>query len=129
MPVHGVFGAAVGFQPLGLKRRLVFGVHTTMDLDKDWEFNGFMGYQHYFGYVAPYVTALAGTWARSKDDIRFNLGGEAGIKLYPGNTVFHFNMSVGSSFASPLHGSLGIGLDLGEKTVWQVLLFPLYFCR
>jgi hypothetical protein len=128
-PTHGIIGVGVSFQPLLLLRRFHFGAVWAMDLDQRWELSGFAGYQHFFGYIAPYVMALAGMRTGPDDPPRYDLGGELGVKLYPGTNVIHFNLAVGSSLGSPIHGSLGIGFDLSEPGFWQALMLPLLFCR
>ena len=128
-PEHGIVGMAIGFQPFALLRRMHFGVQAAVDVETIWELNGFVGYQHYFGYVAPYVMALGGVRLEKDEPVLANVGGELGVKLYPGITGFHFNFAVGTSLASPFHGSLGIGFDLGSRDFWKVVLFPLALCR
>jgi hypothetical protein len=110
---RGGLGGAMTFnvQPMAfLSRRLdirfnaVFGASAT-------ELNGFIGYQHFAStWAVPYARMMLGRLPGAPPGMGFNYGGELGLKLCLG-PIGHLEFAVGSSRGSPLHASVGLGLN------------------
>lgn len=103
------YALAYFFQPMALEsRRLSIGLHFTWKGPKAEEFNAAFGYQHYLSsQFVPYTTVLLGGAFQKHT---FNVGGELGMKWCWGPWG-HLRLGVGSSVASPLHASFGIGIN------------------
>ncbi|WNG36928.1 hypothetical protein F0U61_27055 [Archangium violaceum] len=75
------------------------------------ELNGFIGYQHFAStWAVPYVRMMLGGIPAAPPGTGFNYGGELGLKLCLG-PIGHLEFAAGSSRASPLHASVGLGLN------------------
>jgi len=103
------YAMAYYFQPMEFyARRMALGLHTTWNSQGADELNVALGYQHFLTpELVPYGTLLVGGTFQQRG---FNLGGEAGVKFCLG-PIGHLNLGVGSSVASPLHASIGIGIN------------------
>jgi hypothetical protein len=106
-------GAAVmlNVQPMAfLSRRLSLGFHAAFGSGMT-ELNGFIGYQHFAStWVVPYARLMLGGLPGAPPDQGLNYGGELGLKLCLG-PIGHLELAVGSSRGSPLHTSVGLGLN------------------
>lgn len=103
------YALAYTFQPMALwSRRLVLGIHGTGNDRGSDELNAAIGYQHFLSSeLVPYGTLLLGGAFQQR---RFNVGGEVGVKLCLG-PIGHLNAGVGASVGSPLHASIGFGIN------------------
>jgi hypothetical protein len=106
---RGGLGTAVllNVQPmLFLSRRLALGFHGAFGAGAT-ELNGFVGYQHFANtWLVPYARVMVGGLPGQG----LNYGGDVGLKLCLG-PIGHLEFSVGSSRGSPLHASVGLGLN------------------
>ncbi|HYO54180.1 hypothetical protein [Archangium sp.] len=113
MDSRGSPGTALTFniQPMAfLSRRLDLGFHAAFGAGLV-ELNGFIGYQHFAStWAVPYVRVMLGGLPGAPPGLGFNYGGELGLKLCLGS-IGHLEFAVGSSRASPLHASVGLGLN------------------
>jgi hypothetical protein len=98
-------------QPMAfLSRRLDIGFHAAFGGGPP-ELNGFIGYQHFAStWVVPYARVMLGGILDAPPGQGLNYGGDVGLKLCLG-PVGHLEFAVGSSRASPLHASVGLGLN------------------
>jgi hypothetical protein len=103
------YALAYYFQPMEFwARRMNLGLHTTWNSQGADELNAAVGYQHFLTpEIVPYGTLLVGGTFQQRS---FNLGGEFGVKFCLG-PIGHLNIGAGSSVASPLHASVGIGIN------------------
>ncbi|MDC0708269.1 hypothetical protein POL68_07280 [Stigmatella sp. ncwal1] len=103
------YSLTYAFQPMALaSRRLMLGLHFAWNAQGGDEFNAVMGYQHFMtSSLVPYATLLLGGAFQKHT---FNVGGEVGMKWCLG-PFGHLRTGVGSSVASPLHASIGIGIN------------------
>jgi hypothetical protein len=103
------FALAYSFQPMAFfSRRMTLGLHFAGNSRGADELNGAIGYQHFLTpELVPYGTLLLGG---SFQRHGFNAGGEVGVKWCLG-PYGHLNLGVGTSVASPLHASVGIGIN------------------
>lgn len=104
-------GLTVNFQPMALlSRRVSFGFHAAFG-GQVTELNGFVGYQHFAStWAVPYARVLLGGLPGQPPGESLNYGGELGLKLCWGQ-VGHLDFAVGASRASPLHLSVGLGIN------------------
>jgi hypothetical protein len=113
MDARGGPAAAFAFnvQPmLFLSRRLDIGFHAAFGAGMS-ELNGFIGYQHFSStWLVPYARVMLGGIPGAPPGQGFNYGGDLGLKLCLG-PIGHLEFAVGSSRASPLHASVGLGLN------------------
>lgn len=102
---------ALNVQPMfAWSRRLSFGVQAALGPGPG-ELNGFVGYQHFATpWLVPYANVQAGWGSQPYAHGFLNVGAEAGLKLAFG-PLGHLNVAVGSSRGSPLHVSVGLGLN------------------
>ncbi|QRN92817.1 hypothetical protein JRI60_26775 [Archangium violaceum] len=109
----GSLGGALtlNVQPMAfLSRRLDIGFHAAFGTGPA-ELNGFIGYQHFTStWVVPYARVMLGGIPGAPSGQGLNYGGELGLKLCAG-PIGHLELAVGSSRASPLHVSVGLGLN------------------
>jgi hypothetical protein len=109
----GSLGSALtlNVQPMAfLSRRLDIGFHAAFGGGEP-ELNGFIGYQHFAStWVVPYARVMLGGILGAPPGQGLNYGGDVGLKLCLG-PVGHLEFAVGSSRASPLHASVGLGLN------------------
>jgi hypothetical protein len=108
-------GIALTFnvQPMAfLSRRLDVGFHAAFGFGQgETELNGFIGYQHFAStWAVPYARVLLGGLPGAPPGMGLNYGGELGLKLCLG-PIGHLDFAVGSSRASPLHASVGLGFN------------------
>lgn len=109
---RGGLGNAVtlNVQPmLFLSRRLDIGFHGAFGYSGSGstELNGFIGYQHFAStWLVPYARVMLGSLVGQG----FNYGGDVGLKLCLG-PIGHLEFAVGSSRGSPLHASVGLGIN------------------
>ncbi|HLL03849.1 MAG TPA: hypothetical protein VK539_24910 [Myxococcaceae bacterium] len=103
------YAVAYYFQPMEFyARRMTLGLHSSWTRQGYDELNFAIGYQHFITpELVPYGTLLVGGTFQKRT---FNMGGEAGLKFCLGS-IAHLNLGVGSSVASPLHASIGIGIN------------------
>jgi hypothetical protein len=103
------YAFAYQFQPMALfSRRMALGVHFAGSSLGPEEFNASVGYQHFLTpELVPYGTLLIGGAFQKRS---FNVGGEVGVKWCLG-PYGHLNLGIGSSVGSPLHASVGIGIN------------------
>jgi hypothetical protein len=110
---RGGLGGAMTFnlQPMAfLSRRLDIGFNAVFGASPT-ELNGFIGYQHFSStWTVPYARVMLGGIPGAPPGMGFNYGGELGLKLCLG-PIGHLEFAVGSSRASPLHASVGLGLN------------------
>jgi hypothetical protein len=93
-----------------LSRRLDIGFNIAYG-SSPLELNGFIGYQHFAStWAVPYARVMLGGLPGEPPGMGFNYGGELGLKLCLG-PIGHLEFAVGSSRASPLHVSVGLGLN------------------
>ena len=93
---------------LFLSRRLTLGAQLVT-----WsgELNGFVGYQYFASpWAVPYARAMIGKVFGEPPGQELNYGGEIGLKLCLG-PLGHLEFAAGSSRASPLHLSMGLGIN------------------
>jgi hypothetical protein len=113
MDSRGSPGAAMTFnlQPMAfLSRRLDLGFHAAFGAGPA-ELNGFVGYQHFAStWAVPYARVMLGGLPGAPPGLGLNYGGELGLKLCLG-PIGHLDFAVGSSRASPLHASVGLGFN------------------
>lgn len=113
MDSRGGLGGAVtlNLQPMAfLSRRLDIGFHAAFGAGPS-ELNGFIGYQHFAStWVVPYARMMLGGIPGAPAGMGFNYGGELGLKLCLG-PIGHLEFAAGSSRASSLHASVGLGLN------------------
>ncbi|MFY0567525.1 hypothetical protein ACN28E_27385 [Archangium lansingense] len=113
MDSQGNLGTAIAFnvQPmLFLSRRLHLGFHAAFGTGAT-ELNGFVGYQHFEStWAVPYARVMLGGLPGAPPGMGLNYGGELGLKLCLG-PIGHLEFAVGSSRASPLHASVGLGIN------------------
>ena len=113
MDSRGSPGAAITFnvQPMAfLSRRLDLGFHAAFGPGPA-ELNGFIGYQHFAStWAVPYARVMLGGLPGAPPGLGLNYGGELGLKLCLG-PIGHLDFAVGSSRASPLHASVGLGFN------------------
>jgi hypothetical protein len=111
----------INVQPMAfLARRLNVGVNMTASTAhaSRVELNGYAGYQHFMtDWAAPYARLLTGTQLNSRS-ARFNIGAEAGLKLFAG-PIGHLGVGVGTSFVGSMYTSVELGVD------WVVALMIL----
>jgi hypothetical protein len=102
---------ALNIQPMfAYSRRLSFGVQMAFGPGPG-ELNGFVGYQHFATeWLVPYANVQVGWGSQPYEDTFLNVGAEAGLKLALG-PLGHLNVAVGSSRASPVHVSVGLGFN------------------
>ncbi|MBF5042099.1 hypothetical protein FGE12_06810 [Aggregicoccus sp. 17bor-14] len=103
---------ALNIQPMWARsRRLNFGVQWALTPNPT-ELTGFVGYQHFAtDWLVPYANVQAGWGSRGYGESGFfDAGVEGGVKLALG-PLGHLNFAVGSSRGSPLHLSVGVGLN------------------
>ena len=115
MDALGNPGTAITFnvQPMAfLSRRLDIGFHAAFDFGAgSTELNGFLGYQHFAStWAVPYARVMLGGLPGAPPGMGLNYGGELGLKLCLG-PIGHLDFAVGSSRASPLHASVGLGFN------------------
>jgi len=108
---RGGVGTAVtlNVQPmLFLSRRLDVGFHGAFGFGSGTtELNGFIGYQHFAStWLVPYGRVMVGSLVGQG----LNYGGDVGLKLCLG-PIGHLEFAVGSSRGSPLHASVGLGIN------------------
>ncbi|PTL85889.1 hypothetical protein [Vitiosangium sp. GDMCC 1.1324] len=113
MDFRGGLGGALtlNLQPMAfLSRRLDIGLHAAFGASPV-ELNGFIGYQHFVStWVVPYARVMLGGLPDAPPGMGFNYGGELGLKLCLG-PLGHLEFAAGSSRGSPLHASVGLGLN------------------
>ncbi len=100
-------------QPMFLfERRLSLGMHLALPLSSGrGELDGFIGYQHFMStWLVGYGRLLVGSYVGEEPGQRLNLGAEMGVKLCWG-PVGHVEVAMGTSSASPVHVSVGLGLN------------------
>ncbi|HEX8820560.1 MAG TPA: hypothetical protein VF794_11590 [Archangium sp.] len=112
---RGGVGTAVtlNVQPmLFLSRRLDIGFHAAFSFGSGTsELNGFIGYQHFAStWLVPYARVMIGGLPGMPPGYALNYGGDLGLKLCLG-PIGHLEFAVGSSRGSPLHASVGLGLN------------------
>ncbi|MCY1015784.1 hypothetical protein [Pyxidicoccus sp. MSG2] len=111
----------INVQPMAfLARRLNVGVNMTLSTAhaSRGELNGYAGYQHFLtNWAAPYARLLTGAQLNSRG-ARFNIGAEAGMKLFAG-AFAHLGVGVGTSFVGATYTSVELGVD------WVVALMIL----
>jgi hypothetical protein len=108
---RGGMGTAVtlNVQPMiFLSRRLDVGFHGAFGFGSGTtELNGFIGYQHFEStWLVPYGRVMVGSLLGQG----LNYGGDVGLKLCLG-PIGHLEFAVGSSRGSPLHASVGLGIN------------------
>jgi len=108
---RGGLGTAVtlNVQPMFfLSRRLDIGFHGAFGFGSGTtELNGFIGYQHFAStWLVPYGRVMVGGLVGQG----LNYGGDVGVKLCLG-PIGHLEFAVGSSRGSPLHASVGLGIN------------------
>jgi hypothetical protein len=103
------YALAYSFQPmLFWARRMTLGLHFAGNDRGGNELNAAIGYQHFLTpEVVPYGTLLVGAAFQQN---AFNVGAEAGVKWCLG-PFGHLNVGAGVSVGSPLHASIGIGIN------------------
>ncbi|HYH97481.1 hypothetical protein [Hyalangium sp.] len=103
------YALAYSFQPMAFwARRMTLGLHAAGNSRGGNELNAAIGYQHFLTpAVVPYGTLLLGGAFQQR---AFNAGAEVGIKWCLG-PVGHLNLGGGISVGSPLHASIGIGIN------------------
>lgn len=102
---------ALNVQPMPfLSRRLCIGFEAAFGPGPN-ELMGYVGYQRFVtDFFIPYANVQAGALIGAGAETRFDMGAEMGIKLALG-PVGHLNAAVGASDGSPLHFSIGLGLN------------------
>lgn len=103
------YAFAYTFQPMVFfARRLDLGLHFAGDFHNATELNLAVGYQHFLTpEIVPYATLLVGGAFQKHSG---NVGGEFGVKWCLG-PYGHLNLGGGISVGSPLHASIGIGIN------------------
>jgi hypothetical protein len=103
------YALAYSFQPmLFWARRMTLGLHFAGNDRGGNELNAAIGYQHFLTpEIVPYGTLLVGGAFQQRS---FNVGAEAGVKWCLG-PFGHLNVGGGLSVGSPLHASIGIGIN------------------
>ncbi len=103
------YALAYTFQPMEFwSRRMSLGLHFTGNARGNNELNLAAGYQHFLTpELVPYATLLVGG-AFQKHSA--NVGGELGVKWCLG-PYGHLNLGGGISVGSPLHASIGFGIN------------------
>ncbi|WP_205525841.1 tetratricopeptide repeat protein [Pyxidicoccus trucidator] len=103
----------VNVQPMAfLARRLNVGVNMTVSTtySSRVDLNGFVGYQYFVSdWAAPYARLLSGPQLNSRG-ARFNVGVEAGMKLFSG-PLGHLGVAVGGSRLGSTYMMVELGLD------------------
>lgn len=104
-------GFALNIQPMAFWNRRINAGFYLAGGSTPFELDGFLGAQSFVNeYVAGYVRVLVGTIPDASPNQGLNYGAELGAKLCLGE-VGHVEASIGSSRASPMHVSLGLGLN------------------
>jgi hypothetical protein len=110
-PTRGetTYALAYSFQPMAFwARRMTLGLHFAGNALGANELNLAVGYQHFLTpEVVPYGTVLLGAALQRNTA---NVGVEAGVKWCLG-PYGHLNIGGGLSAGSPLHASIGIGVN------------------
>jgi hypothetical protein len=103
------YALAYSFQPMAFwARRMTLGLHFAGNARGGNELNAAIGYQHFLTpEVVPYGTLLLGGAFQQS---AFNVGAEVGVKWCLG-PFGHLNVGGGLSVGSPLHASIGIGIN------------------
>lgn len=103
------YAFAYYFQPmLFWSRRMSLGFHFVGNDRGASEFNAAVSYQHFLTpEIVPYATLLMGGAFQNHSG---NAGAEVGVKVCLGN-IGHLNLGAGTSVGSPLHASVGIGIN------------------
>jgi hypothetical protein len=103
------YALAYSFQPMAFfARRMTLGLHAAGNARGSNELNLAVGYQHFLTpEVVPYGTLLLGGAFQQS---AFNVGAEVGVKWCLG-PIGHLNIGGGLSVGSPLHASIGIGIN------------------
>jgi hypothetical protein len=103
------YSIAYHFQPMEFwARRMSLGLHTAGNDRGNNELNLSAGYQHFLTpEVVPYGTLLVGAAFQQR---AFNVGVEAGVKWCLG-PIGHLNFGGGISVGSPLHVTIGLGVN------------------
>jgi hypothetical protein len=103
------YALAYSFQPMAFwARRMTLGLHFAGNDRGSNELNAAIGYQHFLTpEVVPYGTLLLGGAFQQS---AFNVGAEVGVKWCLG-PYGHLNVGGGLSVGSPLHASIGIGIN------------------
>ncbi|MDY7225658.1 hypothetical protein [Hyalangium rubrum] len=103
------YAVAYHFQPMEFwSRRMALGVHSSFNGRGIDELNAAVSYQYFLTpELVPYGTVLVGGTFQKRT---VNAGAELGMKFCLG-PYGHLNAAVGSSVGSPLHASIGIGIN------------------
>jgi len=103
------YALAYSFQPMAFwARRMTLGLHFAGNARGSNELNAAIGYQHFLTpEVVPYGTLLLGGAFQQR---AFNVGAEVGVKWCLG-PFGHLNVGGGLSVGSPLHASIGLGIN------------------
>lgn len=103
------YAMAYTFQPMVFwARRMDLGLHFVGQGKKANELNLAVGYQHFLTpEIVPYATLLVGGAFQRHTG---NVGSEFGVKWCLG-PYGHLNLGGGISVGSPLHASIGIGIN------------------
>ncbi len=103
------YALAYYFQPMAFwSRRMNLGLHFAGNAHGATELNAAVGYQHFLTpEIVPYGTLLMGGAFQRRSG---NVGIEAGVKWCLG-PIGHISLGGGTSIASPLHASIGIGIN------------------
>ncbi|WP_407736792.1 tetratricopeptide repeat protein [Hyalangium sp.] len=106
---ENTYAIAYTFQPMVFwARRLDLGLHFVGGFHRANELNLAVGYQHFLTpEIVPYATLLFGGAFQNHSG---NVGGELGVKWCLG-PYGHLNLGGGISVGSPLHASIGIGIN------------------
>lgn len=106
---EATYAFAYTFQPMEFwSRRMSLGLHFVGSGRRSNELNASVSYQHFLTpEIVPYGTLLLGA---AFQEHSANVGAEAGVKLCLG-PIGHLNLGGGISVGSPLHASIGIGIN------------------